>query len=457
MTWLKNLKFLCIFFVVFVLNMQIAAQPAKYADGIIAVVGDKIITRYDFEMEKTSFEQYDLPQQDSVKLYCFLLKKLIIQKLMVTQAELDSLPLTEERVDGEIENRIAYFQRKIGSTQDLERYLGKSIVAYKEHIRPRVVEQLLTQEMQQKITGNVKVSPNEVKHYFDTLRKDSLLPVPEEVEVAQLIFEVPVTQVYKDFAKQKLEKLRSRIVGNNEDFGDLAEIYSMDPGSKTNKGLLPEFGRGEMVPEFERMAFRLKLNEVSEVFQSSFGFHIMRVISRNGERVIAQHILIKPMSGESEIMATKAKADSVYQLLNAGKIQWCDAVKKYSNNTNGNAGYCGYLTDEVTGSTRITIDNLNPEMVEYLKTIPEGGFTEPAGVKASEDEVIFRIIYLKSRKPEHKLSLVDDYARIQIDAENAKKQQLLEQWLEKKRKVNFIRINNNFVYCGDLIGWNSAQ
>jgi len=285
------------------------ALPPNYADGILAVVGEKVILYSDFETEKVQLARGQ-KLLDSQEIYCFLLDQLIVRKLMLSQAEIDSIPVGDDRIEAEIDNRIRNFQRQAGSLDELERYLGKSIREFKDEIRPKMREQLLAQEMQNQITGNVRVSPAEVKDYYKRIPEDSLPVIPTEVEVAQLLIELPISQESIDFAKGQLTELRNRIL-RGESFERLAKVYSMDPGSKNTGGMLPEFGRGEMVGAFERIAFKLKEDSISKVFKTEYGYHIMQLLERKGERIKARHILIRPENTSDDYMKASQQADSI--------------------------------------------------------------------------------------------------------------------------------------------------
>jgi peptidyl-prolyl cis-trans isomerase SurA len=228
--------------------------PPQYVDGIMAVVGGKIILQSDFETEKMQMTK-GATLKDSQSMHCRLLEDMIVQKLLLNQAELDSLVVPEDQLESEIDNRLRYYQRQAGSMAELEKYLGKTVVEFKDDIRPKMREQLLAKQMYGEITKNIRISPQEVKQFYDSIPQDSLPIVPTEVEVGQLMIEPLITLEAKDFAKLQLEDIRSRVL-RGESFEKLARAYSMDPGSKNQGGLLPEFGRGDMVPAFERMAFR---------------------------------------------------------------------------------------------------------------------------------------------------------------------------------------------------------
>ncbi|MBS3913327.1 MAG: peptidylprolyl isomerase [Bacteroidetes bacterium] len=450
---LLNKKNLILCAVIWIANLTYA--QAQHVDGILAVVGEKIILRSDLETEKAQLLRTG-GVEDTQAFVCAMFEKLIIKQMMLNQAELDSLPLDDERVEQEIENRLRYFQQQAGSQAELEKYLGKTISEYKEDIRPKMRDQLLIQEMERKITENIKVSPQEVKQFFDTIPKDSIPIIPTEVSVAQLIIDAPISAIAKEFAKNQLEDIRKRIL-KGESFEKLARAYSEDPGSKDNGGLLPEFGRGDMVPEFERMAFKLKADSISLVFETDYGFHLMKLIQRKGERVIARHILIRPLNTTTDFIRAQARADSVYQLLKSKTMDWCNAVKKYQGEDFGDKGNCGFLKDETTGSQKILFEVLPNEIKMAVEKMQPGDITKPAVTATPDGRQVYRIIYLKDFIPPHQANLDQDYGRIQLEAENMKKQKAIEAWVEKTKKLNYIRLNTDFMACPELKKWENQN
>lgn len=448
----NTLRFFSVLFALTAAGLK--SQPL-HVDGVMAVVGDKVVLRSDYETEMGQLAS-SANFQDSQQLSCMVLRKLILRKLMLNQAEIDSLPLSEERIDAEIDNRLRYFQRQVGSQADLERYLGKTLSEYREDIRPKMKEQLLAQEMESKITSAVKISPQEVKQFYNDIQKDSLPIIPAEVEVAQLLIEPPVSQEAKEFAREQLQMLRMRILAG-ESFEKLAKTYSQDPGSKENNGLLPEFGRGEMVPEFERMAFKLKQDSISPVFESPFGFHLMKVAKRMGERVLASHILIRADYTTSDFTAIQQRIDSAYDLLYEKKIDWCTAVKRYASADIGNRGYCGFFTDETTGSQKMIFDELPPEIKLIVDKLKLGDFSEPARTFTPDGRAIYRMVYLKSFTAPHQANLLQDYGRIQLEAEARKKQKAIDTWVDKTKKDTYVRVQSKLIQCPDLKAWEAQN
>lgn len=446
-------KLVLIFF--FIVSAGSLFSQAQHADGILAVVGEKIILRSDLEIEKAQMFRGNGPI-DTQEIVCAVLKKQIAKKLMLNQAEIDSLPLTDERIDAEIDNRLRSYVQQIGSEAELEKYIGKTLAEYREEIRPKMREQLLIQEMENKITTNTKISPQEVRQFFDTIPHDSIPIIPSEVEVAQLILETPVSQAAKDFARDQLNYLRKRILAG-ESFETLAKTYSEDPGSGEQGGLLPEFGRGDMVPEFERVAFKLKPDSISEVFESSFGFHIIKLIKRKGERILARHILIRPQNTTADYMQVSRRADSIYNALSSGAMSWCTATKIYLAKAYGDKGNCGFIKDETTGSQKVIFDALSPELKLIVEKMQPGEFSKPSSVKTPDGRQVYRIIYLRAFVAPHEANLIQDYGRIQVEAEAVKKQMALEEWVQKTRANTYIRINRAFVNCPDLYSWENQN
>jgi len=451
-------KIVFIFLLFLASGKLLVAQPlikAQHVDGIIAIIGDKIILRSELELEKTQILQSGTVT-DTLAVFCALLRKQVVKKLMLNQAELDSLPLTDERIDAEIENRLRAYIQQAGSEAELEKYIGKTLAEYREEIRPKMKQQLLIQEMESKITANVKISPREIKQFFDTIPKDSVPIIPAEVEVAQLIIEAPISQAAKDYAKLQLEAIRKRIVAG-ESFEKLATAYSEDPGSGEQGGLLPEFGRGDMVPDFERTAFKLKPDSISEVFESSFGFHIIKMIKRKGDKILARHILIRAQNTSADFIAASRRADSIYSALNNGTMDWCDAVKKYLPKAYGDKGNCGFLKDETTGSQKILFEAMSPDLKIAVEKMQPGTYSRPALVKTPDGRQVYRMFYLRKFIEPHQANLIQDYGRIQIEAEALKKQTVIEDWVKKTRQNTYIRFTHDFVNCPDLFIWENQN
>jgi peptidyl-prolyl cis-trans isomerase SurA len=425
------------------------AQQEKLVDGVLAVVGEKIVTYSEFV---TEFDQVGKEYLSRPNARCEVFDQLMVRKLLIHQAELDSVPLDEGRVDAEIENKLRHYARMLGSERKLEEFLGKSLAEYKRDIRPRVREQMLSREMENKILSGVKISPREVTQYFNSIPRDSLPLVGSEVEVAELLIVPKVSQDAKDYAREKAEDLRKRVL-KGESFDKLASAWSEDPGSALQGGLLPEFGRGDMVPEFERAAFRLKPDSISKVIESPFGFHIIKLISRRGERLICRHILVRPQYTSEDMLQARRRIDSAYQMLTSEKITWCGAVLRFDDQDIGRKGDCGFYNDETTGSQKVMLESLDKEVVRILEKMKPGEYSEPELVLFPDGSRAYRIIYLRSEVKPHIANLIQDYPKIQQAALEKKRNEALARWVEKTRKTTYISVNKTFASCPKAMEW----
>ena len=285
----KNLLILTLILTAFVPSILNAQQRGPMVDRIVAVVGSQIIKESDIE---NAFEQYkEEGMQMTDSLRGAILDELMYRKLLVQQAIHDSITISDADVDAEIDRRMRYYLMQFGSEEAFEKFYGKTVEAYKFELRDKVREILLVQRMQSEIVGSVTVSPQEVREFYGRIPSDSVPLINSEVEVGQILLIPPVSQELKDFTKQELEGIRQRVMKNTLDFCAAASTYSDDPGSKFNCGKYENVRRGTFVPEFDAVCFSLKEGEISEVFETEYGYHFVKLIQRLGETVTIQHIL----------------------------------------------------------------------------------------------------------------------------------------------------------------------
>jgi peptidyl-prolyl cis-trans isomerase SurA len=429
--------------------LAVKSQP-QIIDEVIAVVGNTPILRSEFDILVSQIDP-DIEVTDELK--CELLQELIIDKMLIHQAEIDSITITDDEVNDRIDNNIRFFERQMNSRANIEKYLGMSIEAYKKQIFPKVKAQMLKEKMQQKVQSEIKITPKEVRDYFNKMPKDSLPFISSEVEIAHIVIKPTYSKEAKDFALEELTELRKRIL-RGESFNRLASIYSEDPGSKTQGGLLPEFGRGDMVPEFERAAFTMKKDSVSEVIETKYGYHILKLIDKRGDKVIVRHILIRPKLVDTDMEAAKAKLDTLLMNLRSGKIKLCDAVKEFSEDEETKPN-CGYFTDPNIGSQRIPFDYLDKDMATVIVKLKPGQYSEPVIGYGPDGSPFYRIFYLKLETKPHVANLELDWQRIQSMALDEKRDDELTVWAEKKRKDTYIHISSDYLSCGWFADWNT--
>lgn len=430
-------------------------------DKIAGVVGSSIILQSDIELKYASYlAQGNQPNPD---IKCQILQGLLTQKLLAAQAIIDSIDVKEDEVDADVDRRMRGMIQRAGGEDKLEQFLGRSVIQYKDEIRPDLKEELVAQKMQQKITTNVNTTPEDVKKFFNKISKDSLPTFNKEVEVGEIVFNPKLNPAEKEAYKQKAEDLLKRVKGG-EDFGALARLYSQDPGSAPQGGDLGFNDRSTFVKEFSAWAFKLKAGEYSPVFESDFGFHFLQVIERRGEQVHVRHILIAPATTPGSLDRAKAKADSVYDLLitnmiNSKRIDFSTAAAYYSDNkdTKYNGGMLLNADNVETRTTHIPTDRLDPQVALTTDTMKVGSISKPQLFTGQDGKKSYKILYLKSTASPHKANLEQDYPKIKEYATSDKINRTISEWFQKKRKKTYIRIDPQYQSCPTLKGWSTPE
>lgn len=430
------------------ISCVLQAQENAIVDKIIAQVGDKIILKSDVEtylmQEQSQTQGGTLPEDER----CQILQDLVIQKLMLIQADKDSITVTDEQVESDLDGRIRYFESLFGSQEKMEEYYGKSVAEIKEEFRDDVRNLDLIKQMQQKIFGDVSVSPSETRAFFNQIPKDSVPYINAEVEVAQIIMFPKPTAEQKAIAKEKAENLRQRIL-NGESFSTLAKIYSQDEGTRDNGGYLGCQTRESFVPEFSAAAFRLKPGEISEVVETQFGYHIIKMESRQGDKACLWHILIEPNTTNINITIATKTLDSIRSAIADGKLSFCKAASLYSDDE-ASSHVCGDIVDNQTGSTIIEVSQLDPDVYYAIEKLKPGEISQVLPYTSQDGKKGLRIILLKSQTQPHVANLKDDYARIQAAALSHKQIDMLNEWVDEKIKKTYLNIDSVYSGCDNL-------
>ena len=415
---------------------------AQSIDKIEAVLGDEIILTSEIESQ---YLQY-LSQGNikSIKIRCQIVEDLLFQKLLVNQAKLDSLVVSNDEVEDEVSKRLSYFESQLGSVQKVEDYFGKSKANIKLELGKVIKDQFMAQKMQTKLTSSLKVTPAEVKESYALLSDAEIPTMPTQVEVAQIVIKPEITDKQKDKIREKLNNFRDRVY-KGEDFKMLAALYSDDPGSAIKGGELGFVNRGDLVPEFERAAFRLKEGEISKVVESQFGYHIVQLIKRRGEQINVRHILIKNKVTATALYAAKLKMDSIAKEINEEIITFDQAVSKYSDDENKSNG--GLLLNPNTMSTSHTLEDMAPALRLVVEKLKETQVSSPAVIQMQDENKAYRILRLNKRTEQHKANLVDDFAKIKEYSINAKKQVTLEKWTSKTIAKTYIKLSDELTKC----------
>jgi len=436
----------CLFFNLLV---QIGISQ-EVIDQVVAIVGENPILYSEIQGQKLQILQQGGELDGNID--CYLIDEFMTQQLLIHQAEIDSLEVTEEMVKVELDQRIQYFSAQVGGTEALEEFYGQSIEEIKEEFFEQIEDKMKAQKMQQEVTGNISVSPSEVRSFFYKIPFDSVPFINSKVKVSQLVIAPEITYGQKEATKKKLRKIKNRIYSNEISFSVAAEFYSNDPGSKANGGNFGWVSRGDFVPEFDAIAYTIPLNTVSDVFESPFGFHILKIEKRRGEQYYGSHILIKNEVNEEDLKNLKERCTSIFDELRADKISWANAIKTHSTLKNNSAN--GIIFNESTGDMYWDMENIDKSLFVGINNIDIGEFSEPLYYQDSKGNIGYRILKLEDRTTPHKANLDDDYEYIQKFALNEKQINEMDDWVNKSAKNTFIEINDIFKKCDFKDKWN---
>ncbi|RLD62760.1 MAG: peptidylprolyl isomerase [Bacteroidetes bacterium] len=418
-------------------------SQTKVVDQIIGVVGKNIILESDIENQRLQLQSQGYYSSGDIK--CEIFEDMLFQKLLVNQAAIDSIEVSENEVKGELDRRIQYFIAQIGSQKKLEEFYGKSLLQIKDEFSKVIKEQLITQKMRQEITKDLKITPSEVRTFFKKLSKDSLPYIKSEVEIQQICKYPKVEDIEILRVKERLRNFKERI-NNGKSFATLAVLYSEDPGSAKKGGELGFVGRGDLVPEFAAVAFNLKEGEVSKIVKTDYGYHIIQLIEKKGERINVRHILLKPKVSTQEKLCAKQFLDSVKNLINIDTISFKDAVLKYSDDkeTRFNSGI---VVNPQTNASAFELEQLDPDVSYAIKNLKVGEMSEPFESVDANGKLVYKIVKLKSKTEGHIANMNDDYQKIQDAALEEKKQDFIDSWIEKKQKTTFIKVDDSYKNC----------
>ena len=446
---LKNKMRTILLLAVFVL-IDSSLGFSQIIDQVAAVVGSKIVLKSEIEQQNHQYLQQG--NYEDPALRCKILGQLMLNKLLLNQAILDSLEVTDDQVNQKIEQNLSYFIKQLGSPERLEEYYGKSIPELKEEFKPVVKEQLLIQQMQGTITKSVSASPLDVKTFFQSIPADSLPFINIEVEYAQIVRNIPVSIEKKRDAKDQIDNIRQRII-KGEDFGTLAFLYSQDKESAKQNGELGFVNRGDLVPEFEAAAFRLKnTTDVSDIVETKFGYHIIQLIERRGEKINVRHILIKPINSSNDLVATQQFMDSMANDIRNGILKFASAAEKFSDDADTKLNG-GIVANPSTGAIRFETSQVDPSILFQLDKLDPGDVSNPMLINNNEGDQAYRILKLNARTQPHKLNMEDDYQRLQEITLNNKQERALANWKNKKMLITYIKVADEYKSCELLKGW----
>lgn len=429
------------------------AQNKGVIDEVIWVVGDEAILLSEVEEERLR-AQYE-GQQIKGDPYCVIPEQLAIQKLFLHQAELDSIEANESSVSHQVDMRLNYYINQIGSKEKMEEYFRKTSTEIREEMMNTVRNQMIIQQMQQKLTENIKPTPADIRRYYSTLPEDSIPMMPAQVEVQILSFEPNVPVEETERIKQRLREFTERVQSGSADFSMLARLYSEDTESAKRGGELGFVGRGQLVTEFADVAFNLNdPKRVSRIVQTEYGYHIIQLIEKKGERINCRHILLRPRISASDKIRAIERLDSIQKAIQNGELQFEQAVIQYSEdkNTIMNAGL---MINPNTGSSRFEYQDLAPEIAKQIYSMQEGDISAPfVMMDPLKNREVCAIVRLKKKTDIHRANLTDDFQTIKAMLEQKLSQEFIHNWILTKQKNTYIQISPEWQGCDfEYPGW----
>ena len=450
------MKLISIAFSLFCLAISFSgkAQVKKVlADKIIATVGDKFILKSDIENAIGDYKRQAQGQENvNIPSECQVVEGQLIRKALVLQALIDSINVTEEDVEVAMESRIRNFIQQFGSREVLEEVAGRSVFQLKEDFRILIKEQKLADEMQSKIVEKIKITPTEVRNYYNKIPVDSLPLYESEVQVTELVMHPKANRDVEEYVIKQMLEYRKQIESGANKFDQLVKLYSEDPSAKENLGQF-NLNRNEknFDPAFMSGSFRLKEGQISAPIKSKFGYHIIQLISRSGDEAVVKHILRIPPITNDEINETKLFLDSIRKEVMANRLNFGEAVNKFSDDE-GSKFSGGAITGR-DGSTYVNIDQLDKEMVVLMQSMKPGDISVPQVYLDDRGRKTVRLIYFKERTTPHKENLKEDYNKVAQRALEEKKAKSMETWFKEHVPNYYVFVDDSFQACPELKDW----
>ena len=417
-------------------------------DEVVWVVGDEAILKSDVESERLN-AQYEGRKFDGDP-YCVIPEQLAIQKLFLHQAELDSIDVSEQDVLSRLEQQTNWLIDQIGSKEKMEEYYNKTSTQIREMLRENIRNGLIVEKMQREIVGDIKIVPADVRRYFKNLPQDSIPYVPTQVEVQIVTLEPKIPQEEIERVKKALRDYTDQVNKGEIAFSTLARLYSEDEGTRRRGGELGFMGRGELVPEFANVAFNLQdPSKISKIVESEFGFHIIQLIEKRGDRINTRHILLKPKVEEKDLEASLLRLDSIAKDIRNAKFSFDEAATFISQDKDTRNNH-GLMANPNSGTARFEMQELAQVSQEVAKTVEGlnvGEISEPFTMINNKGKEICAIVKLKARIDGHKATITEDYQRLKSIVQSKLGEEKLQKWIVDKQKSTYVRINENWVTC----------
>jgi len=437
-----KIKFTIISAIFSLSNIFLSTGQPKILDRVVAIVGDYKVLQSDIESMYLQYQAENIATEGDMK--CIILEDFLAQNLLLNQAKIDSIQVSDSQVDMQLDARLDYFINQVGSQERLEQYFKKTILEIKEDFRDLIRDQLITQEMRNKITADVTVTPSEVRQFFNKLPEDSIPFIDAKIEINQIVLYPPYSEEATLDVRQRLLDLRKRITAG-ENFATLAVLYSEHP-SAPKGGEMGFMGRAEMDPDYAKAAFSLKKGQVSNIVQTAMGFHIIQLIDRRDERINTRHIMLKPKIDQSGIQKTINKLDSIANIVRNDSMTFEMAARYFSQDVKTNVNG-GLMVNPVDNSTMFELNQLQPAEYEVLRNMNVGEISVPFEAQDENAKTVYKIMKISKSTRPHKANMKEDYILLQQLALETKKKSVVKDWLDEKIKTTYIYIDGSFKNC----------
>ena len=424
----------------------LTTQAQGVIDEVIWVVGDEAILRSEVEEERMR-AQYE-GQQLHGDPYCVIPEQLAIQKLFLHQAELDSVEANESTVSHQVDMRLNYYISQIGSKEKMEEYFRKPSSEIREEMMTLVRNQMIIQQMQQKLTSSIKPTPAEIRRFYNSLPLDSIPMMPAQVEVQILSFEPPVPVEETERVKQRLREFTERVQNGSADFSMLARLYSEDTESAKRGGELGFVGKGQLVSEFAEVAFNLNdPKRVSRIVKTEYGYHIIQLIEKKGERINCRHILLRPRISATDKIKAIERLDSIRHQILVDSLQFTQAVVLYSEDKN-TVMNAGLMINPNTGSSQFEYQDLAPEVAKQIYNLNEGDISQPfVMMDQTKNREVCAIVRVAKKTDIHRANLTDDFQTIKQMLEAKLSADFIHNWILNKQKNTYVQISPGWQNC----------
>lgn len=439
-------KFGIIVFMLFLFIGKSVYAQDNVIDEVVWVVGDEAILKSEVEEERLR-AQYEGHKLDGDP-YCVIPEQLAIHKLFLHQAAIDSVEVSDSEVLQQVERTINGYIQSVGTKEKLEEYFNKSMTQIREAMRDNIREGLTVQRMQQKIAGEIKITPAEVRQYFKNLPEDSIPYIPTQVEVQIIVFEPKIPTEEIERVKAQLREYTDRVNSGESQFSTLALLYSEDPGSARRGGELGFMGRGQLLPEFANVAFNLTdPKKVSKIVQTEYGFHIIQLIEKRGDRVNCRHILLKPKIADKDKDEALARLDSLANDIRNNKFSFDDAATYVSQDKDTRNNH-GLMPNPYDGTSKFEMQQLPQDIAKVVDNMNVGEISKPfVYTDEAKGKEVCAIVKLKSKVNGHKANIRDDYQKLKEMVMEKLREEKLEKWIVDKQKTTYVRINENWRNC----------